>query len=353
MANLLIAEDDLTSAYILKKILTIEGHQVTLVENGQAAFEQIKVDPNQFDLVLTDWMMPEMNGIELIKKVRQLGLTSVPILIIITSLSSDDARNYALNAGADDYLAKPYDKETIQECIKNCLLRKQLNAINIQSKKPEKMSTTTQPSIISNKVPFIGVCIAASTGGPLAVIDVVKNLKLVNAAFFIVIHGPEWMLSSFVDRLQKETIMKVYLAEEGMRVESAGLYLAPGERHLIVNDNYTLSILNGPPINFVKPSADPLFESVAKSFGYYSVAVVMTGMGNDGTKGAECIHNQGGTVLVQDPSTCIVDGMPGNVINSGFYSRILPLNQLAPSIVDEVQTLDSKRKRKSPNIDFY
>ena len=156
---------------------------------------------------------------------------------------------------------------------------------------------------------LVGVAIATSTGGPPALTEVLRGLPpsiSSKAAFFLVQHGPEWMLSTFTSRIQGDTSLEVVLGSQGMPVKPGHLYLAPGDRHLTVRPgHYTLKVSNDPPENFVRPAADPLFHSTAEAFGRYCVGVILTGMGRDGTRGAAYIHRVGGVVLAQDPSSAM------------------------------------------------
>ena len=106
------------------------------------------------------------------------------------------------------------------------------------------------------------------------------------AAFFVVQHGPAWMLETFSQRLMKETSFKVKMAANYMVPELGTVYLAPGDKHMLVDEHTLKLVINdGPKENFVRPAADPLFRSVAKAFGRYTVAVVLTGLGKDGSQG--------------------------------------------------------------------
>ena len=188
--KILVAEDDTTSALILKRILTKAAYDVTIAHNGPEALVAIK--KVAFDVILTDWMMPEMDGIELIRQVRQTVLP-VPIIIVITALVSSEARIHALAAGADDYLGKPYLAKELLDLLGNCFNRKHQPI-------PSHPTASVSPKMAS--CPFIGVVIAASTGGPKAITKVIHSLSYQEkASFFVLLHGPAWALESFVKSL--------------------------------------------------------------------------------------------------------------------------------------------------------
>ena len=200
--------------------------------------------------------------------------------------------------------------------------------------------------------PYVGCVIATSTGGPPTLIQFFKNIQEnIPAAFFIVQHGPTWMLETFAQRLQRETKLKVNIGKNGMETKVGNIYIAPGDYHMRINlENQNVELDNGPKENFVRPAADPLFRSAAKSFGKYLVAVTLTGLGRDASQGAGIIKSAGGFVLVQDPDTAVAPSMPRTVIESGFSSKVVKLDKLAPEAIKSIKNLDSElKKAKSKN----
>jgi two-component system chemotaxis response regulator CheB len=337
--KILIAEDDLTSAHLLHRTLLKAGHAVTVAHDGRQALlalQQACEARTPFDALLTDWMMPEIDGIELIRRARALP-RPVPAIMMLTTLSSEQARTHALQAGADDYLAKPYEPRQVLLRLNDCLRRRDQPLPQPQRPGPDAGSATRGPA---SQPPCVGVAITASTGGPQAMIEVIRGLPVTDrAAFFLVVHGPAWMLETFAQRLQQETRMKVHLAADGQQAAPGEVYLARGDRHLCVQADLRLRLIDEPPENFVRPAADPLFRSVARAFGRYSVAVVMTGLGRDGALGSEHIAAVGGVVVVQDPATAVAASMPQSVIALGVARDITPLHSLPAAISRYIDTL--------------
>lgn len=142
------------------------------------------------------------------------------------------------------------------------------------------------------------------------------------------------------DILSRRTPLKVRQAEEGDRLAPATAYIAPPDRHLLVNPDGTLSLSQSELVHFLRPSADLLFESVAASYKHRAIAVVMTGTGRDGAMGVQAIKKMGGTVIVQDETTAEFFGMPGAAIQTGQVDFILPLDEIASALV----TLVMKRE---------
>jgi two-component system chemotaxis response regulator CheB len=336
MKKILIVEDELVGALLLKRLLTKSGYDVVLANNGSEAIEHLKREA--YDAVLTDWMMPQTDGIELIKHIRR-KVKPIPYLMLITALVSEGSKQYAMESGADDFITKPVDIDDLLTRLKDGLER------HSQEIPVVPVSIVTRD--IDVKPPHVCVAIASSTGGPPTLMHIFKNLEWKNnAAFLLVQHGPAWMLETFSERLRKESGMPVHLVSNRMIIEAGALYIAPGDKHIRVDkDSYHVIIDNGPKENFVRPSAEPLFRSVADAYGKYAIAVVLTGLGRDGAQGAARIASVKGTVLVQDPTTCIAPSMPTTVIDSGIPCRKIPYNDLPKGISEAIFPVYASLKR--------
>jgi two-component system chemotaxis response regulator CheB len=127
--------------------------------------------------------------------------------------------------------------------------------------------------------------------------------------------------------------LPVYSATDGMEVEPGHIYLAPPDRHMLINRDETISLTQTELVNFVRPSADLLFESVAAAYGERAIAVVLTGSGKDGSMGVTAIKSRGGTVIVQDESTSDFFGMPSAAIRTGTVDFVLGLNEIAAALI--------------------
>lgn len=325
--KILIVEDDTSSRLLLKKITERSGHETILAANGKIALELLcnfKVDA-----ILTDWMMPEMDGLELITVIRKT-IKPTPAIIMVTALSSKDAYNKAISAGADDFIAKPLDAKDVLERLENSVNRKLSDSnysFEIDSSRIQKPN-------------FMGVGVAASTGGPQTLLYLFSNLPATKkAAFFIVLHGPEWMLRTFPEKMSETAKMPVLLATENMKVEPGNIYLAPGNYHMIINPStMSINLSDAPPENFVKPSADPLFRSISKLFGDKSLGVVLTGMGRDGSIGSGYIKAGGGKIIAQDPATAILPSMPASVIELKIADDMVRLEKIHEKLSEYINS---------------
>jgi two-component system chemotaxis response regulator CheB len=156
------------------------------------------------------------------------------------------------------------------------------------------------------------------------------------APMLITQHMPPTFTAVLAEHLSRASGRGVHEAEHGEPVLAGGIYLAPGARHMrVVRDGGVIKIAlsDDAPINFCKPAVDPLFSSAAEIWGPATLGLVLTGMGNDGTRGAADIVAGGGSIIAQDEATSVVWGMPRSVAQAGLCSAVLPLNQIAPKIL--------------------
>lgn len=340
--KILVAEDELTNSILLKRLLSKAGYSVVVAHNGADALKHLEKE--HFDALLTDWMMPQMDGIELIRRCRE-KIRPIPLIVMITALVSEGARNYAMESGADDYIAKPIDVDELLTRVKDGLEK----TYQTPPEKPSKHIISRDTNVIP---PFVGIVIATSTGGPPTLIELFKNLPDNNlAAYYIVQHGPAWMLDTFSQRLQRETTLKVSLASNNVKSDPGNIYIAPGDKHLRIKPKtYILSLDDGPKENFVRPAADPLFRSASDAFGKYCISIVLTGLGRDGAQGAAQIASVQGTVLVQDPESAVAPSMPRTIIESGIPHEIVPLSDLSDVVAKKIDAINKTLKEVKATI---
>jgi two-component system chemotaxis response regulator CheB len=181
---------------------------------------------------------------------------------------------------------------------------------------------------------FDVVAVAASAGGLNALSHVLRALPAdFSAAVLIVQHLDPRHRSLMASILSRRTPLRVKEAEEGDRLAPATVFIAPPNRHLLVNPDGTLSLSQSELVHFVRPSADLLFESVAASYRDRAIAVVLSGSGSDGAMGVRAVKKTGGTVIVQDEKTSEFAGMPGAAIQTGLVDFILPLDEIPLALV--------------------
>jgi two-component system chemotaxis response regulator CheB len=184
---------------------------------------------------------------------------------------------------------------------------------------------------------FEVVAMAASAGGLSALGQVLAALPAdFPAAIVVVQHLDPRHRSLMADILSRRTSLDVREARENDGLRPATVFIAPPNRHLLVNTDGTLSLSQSELVHFVRPSADLLFESVAASYKDRAIAVVLTGTGSDGNMGVRAIKKMGGTVIAQDEKTSEFFGMPGAAIQTGHVDFILPLAEIPPALVSLV-----------------
>src|SRR5512143_2163985 len=184
---------------------------------------------------------------------------------------------------------------------------------------------------------FDVVAIAASAGGLNALGLVLSGLpELFPAAVLIVQHLDPLHPSFMADILKRRTALQVKEAEEGERLRLGTVFIAPPNRHLLVNPDASIALTQTELVHFVRPSADLLFESVAAVFRDRAIAVVLSGSGSDGSMGVGAIKKMGGQVIAQDEQSSEFFGMPGAAIQTGNVDRVLPLNEIPVTLVQMV-----------------
>ncbi|MDC1069016.1 chemotaxis protein CheB [Candidatus Kapabacteria bacterium] len=331
--RILVVEDEITNTILMKRLLLKAKYDVVIAFNGNEAVKEL--EKSSFDAVLTDWMMPQMDGIELIKKIRE-NTKPLPYIIMITALVSDGAKSHALESGADDYIAKPIDI--------NELLTRLQDGLNKRSGKADPNPPKKFEISKNIKPKHVGVAIATSTGGPPALIKFLKAIDpTINATLYVVQHGPPWMLETFSQRLDSEIEFNVQLGAENKYAEKGSVYVAPGDFHLMVdNSKYKLKLDDGPKENFVRPAADVLFRSVAKWYGEFSCGVVLTGLGRDGTAGSEIISEAGGRIFAQNPTDAVAPSMPTSVIGKVDKVVTADLEALAKKLSNHIHSISKK-----------
>ena len=190
--------------------------------------------------------------------------------------------------------------------------------------------------------PIAVLAIGSSTGGPDALAQVLPALgSSLRVPVVIVQHMPPVFTRLFAERLNKISGLTVREAVGGELLRTGEVLIAPGDYHMVLRRDRegVRTVLNqGTPESFCRPAVDVLFRSVAQAYGPRSLAVVMTGMGQDGARGCENIRAAGGTVVAQDEATSVVWGMPGAVVTGGFADHIAALNQVSPTVLELIRS---------------
>jgi two-component system, chemotaxis family, protein-glutamate methylesterase/glutaminase len=255
----------------------------------------------------------------------------------------------ALARGASDYALKPSASgaESASEQIRQELIPKIKALCALRGARhvpvPAPVLCRPVPSIAAPARPPARVdvlAIGTSTGGPNALADIMPQLpRDFPVPIVIVQHMPPMFTKLLSVRLDTLAALRVKEGEDGRTLEPGQVWIAPGDCHMTVSrrgKEYVLGLNQNAPENSCRPAVDVLFRSVAQTYGANVLAVVLTGMGSDGTRGSAEIHNAGGTVIAQDQSSSVVWGMPGSVVAASLADRICPLNGIVPEILRRV-----------------
>jgi two-component system chemotaxis response regulator CheB len=291
------------------------------------------------DVVTLDIQMPEMDGLEALKHIVRESDARV---IMLSSLDDPDTTFKALETGAVEFIGKPREGlATSMERLSSDLVRAVRVAYAIAPEKrgtPGHLEEAPKPQVeCSVGDPQRLVCIASSTGGPLALERVFAGLSCdVPAAYLVVQHLPAGFSGSFASRLSRVGGFTVLEAAEGMRVQAGFGYVAPYGTHMRVTGSpgaaTVIELVDGPTLHGLKPSADPLFESAAEAYGSAVTGVVLTGMGADAALGMVAIRDAGGSTIAQDEETSVVWGMPGATVRLGAAQYVVPISRVAVEI---------------------
>jgi len=339
--RVMIADDSAFMRMVLKDIIDSQPDMkvVAIAKDGLEAVEfAVKYEP---DVITLDVEMPKLNGIEALK----LIMKKKPARIIMVSSLTEEGADITLTAlqlGAVDFLAKPSGSVsmTFRE-VGNVLVEKIRNAVKVDL---SKLLLKRRPIRVRLKRPSVTekiVVIGSSTGGPRSLNMIIPNLPAdFPYPIVIVQHMPPGFTKSLAVRLDKASELTVKEAEEGDVLRKGVVYVAPGDHHLgakYENGSVKLFLDNKTgKINNVRPSVDYTLDKIAEIYKNRTIAIILTGMGRDGTKGAFKVKFYGGTVIAEAEETCVVFGMPKSVIDEGYADYILPAYKIPEKLVELV-----------------
>jgi two-component system, chemotaxis family, protein-glutamate methylesterase/glutaminase len=297
-------------------------------------------------VVTMDVDMPEMSGLQALAAIRRTN-PRLPIIMVSALTERGAAVTLeALSLGATDYVTKPSTLSGTgasqkEEFVKDLLVKIIALGGSRLAPRPPPDGALSARRAVRPSPPTAGridvVAIGVSTGGPNALAELIPALPAdLPVPILVVQHMPPLFTRLLAERLDGKARLQVKEGAAGDLLAPGMAFIAPGNHHMVVErsgSGYTLGLNQDLPENSCRPAVDVLFRSVSGCFGPAVLAVVMTGMGQDGLRGATVIRDQGGRVLVQDEKTSVVWGMPGYVAEAGLADQILPLEQLASAIV--------------------
>jgi len=345
--RILVVDDSVVARKIISDILNEEEsfEVVGTAANGRIALAKVPIlSP---DVVTLDVDMPEMGGLEMLAALRsEYPDTKV---VMVSNLTKRGAQTTvdALFLGASDYVTKATMSESPEQAKR--FMQEQLvpkiHALADPRHAPRIRRHTAKPQVIpAAKTQSTGkiqlLAIGASTGGPNALSTVLQSLpRNFPVPILIVQHMPPDFTAYLAKRLNEQCRVTVAEPSGLTRLEPGHAWIAPGNSHIEVRGSAKAAevrIKDGPLVNSCRPSVDVLFNSVAKTIGGDVLAVILTGMGQDGLRGCEALNEAGAQIIAQDEATSVVWGMPGYVAGAGLADAVLPIEEIGPEILSRV-----------------
>lgn len=335
--RVLVVDDSAFARKVIRETLAADP-RIELVGHAADGLEALeKIAEHRPDVVTMDLLMPELDGVGVLRALRQLDAS--PRVVVVTSQDDDTAAAItALQEGAFDVVVKPtavatdllyaMGKELAEKVVLAGLAGAHATASNIFP------VTTHAAAKLGTKRRLI--VIGTSTGGPRAVTVLLRALPAdLGVPIAVVVHMPEGFTQGFAERLDRQSALDVFEARSGVlrpgsvAIARAGLHLRVAEK----DGSCMLSLTSEPREAMHRPSVDELFSSAADAFGGDVLGVVLTGMGSDGLEGARKLRAAGARLIAEAESTCTVFGMPRAVIAAGLTDTVLPLEAIAEEIV--------------------
>ncbi len=339
-ARVMICDDSAVIRGALARILESDPDVavVAKVENGKLAVDQVRAA--QVDVVVLDIEMPVMDGITALP---QLLRADPGVRVIMASTLTTRGAEIALRAlrlGASDYVPKPSTIGTVSDDgFKRELLEKvkglarMRRRINLPARARAPIALRPAPTVLARLL-----AVGSSTGGPQALFTLVQGLgRSVGVPVVITQHMPATFTPILADHLNRLGLMPCTEARDGESLVSGRIYIAPGDRHLLVEGGrggMRVRLTVDPPENFCRPSVDPMLRSAAAACDGRVLVTMLTGMGQDGLAGTKKVIEAGGAAIGQDEASSVVWGMPGAVATAGLCHAVLPLPKIAPRLLE-------------------
>ena len=385
--KILIVDDSVLARRLISSALDQEPaiQVVGTAVNGVNALKKVEIlSP---DIVIMDVEMPEMDGVEALKVIKKRHPHVAVIMFTSLSEATSEKTVMALEAGAEDFVAKPTGADGVEEIkmLTHSSLVPKIMALkgHTETDKPEapanveptptptptptrvSLPRSPSPSKVTKeerkikppvsesvppkkwtgnklRVPVKILVIGVSTGGPNALAKLIPTIPTtIPVPVLIVQHMPASFTKTLARRLDGTSDLSVREAKAGEVVTPGTVRIAPGGFHMVVEEKpqgVILQLNEDPPEQGCRPAVDVMFRSVADVYGQHTLAVILTGMGKDGLNGSEAIIAKGGSLFAQDEETSVVWGMPGAVTRAGLVDKVLPLDRIGYEIMLRIET---------------
>ena len=368
--KVLIVDDSALVRRILTELLSADPEVEVVGAASDAYMARDKIKALNPDVITLDVEMPKMDGVTFLRNLMRLRPMPVVMVSSLTEHGAEITLD-ALSVGAVDYLPKPkidlaatlgdyaeelctkikaaararvrrYSADAPAANLSQVPPRYSADAILPKSSAPRQFRTTDRI-----------IAIGASTGGTEAIREVLVQLPADTPGIVIAQHIPKAFSTPFAKRMNACCQMTVYEAEDGQQVLPGHVYIAPGDRHLLlVRDGarYVCKLDDGQPVNRHKPSVDVLFRSVAQQAGRNAIGVILTGMGKDGAEGLKEMREAGSPTIAQDEATCVVWGMPREAVAIGAAVQVMGLHEIPGRLRALAESMDVTRSSASSRV---
>ncbi len=338
LIRVLVIDDSAFSRQAITRMLEASPlvEVVGVARDGEEALR--KTFELQPDLITVDLEMPRMDGFTFLRVVMSKRPTPV---IVISGRTGEDDVFRALELGAVDFVGKPSPRATPElNNIEQELLRKvhairDLRIEKVQTRIGAVATAIREESGFSPSAPRV-VAIGSSTGGPAALMQIFSAFPDAPQCTFVVAqHMPAGFTRGFAERIDRLTRLRAIESEGGEILSPGTVLIAPGGKHLefeSTGGDVVTKLVAAEDRDKYTPSVDRLFESAAKHLGADLLAVVLTGMGDDGRSGVRSVSLAGGRVIAESESTAVIFGMPQQAIRTGLVDQVLPLGEIAAAI---------------------
>jgi two-component system chemotaxis response regulator CheB len=358
----MVVDDSAVIRGILSRLLDADPNVkvVSSASDGEMAVNAL--DRYYIEVVVLDIEMPRMDGLTALPKLIAKDPHIKVIMASTLTRKNAEISLKALAAGAADYIPKPssstemrmgegFTREFVEKVKALGQARRSKRStrpVARPGQPPRPLAQPPQPAIRSlysqpiklrpQRAPFRPkvLAIGSSTGGPQALLQVFQPLAgQIEWPVLITQHMPATFTTILAEHIGRASGVKTAEAVDGEPIIAGRIYVAPGDFHMVVDQvrgGMVLRLERTPPENFCRPAVDPLMRSVARHYGAHALAIILTGMGQDGLKGCTGVVAAGGTVIAQDEQSSVVWGMPGAVATAGLCTAVLPLFKIAPHL---------------------
>jgi len=339
--RVLVVEESALMRKLIHQILQTDSSIQVVGTAMDGNFGLKKIEELQPQVVTLDLEMPGMGGLDMLKEIMRRH--RIPVIVVSShSTQGASVTLQALSLGAFDFVAKPNDvsarmPQIAEELIGKIKAAAQSRGVKVRPVSISPRTPGQKAALDTKKAPTKVVAVGVSTGGPQALQYVFSQLPAdLPGTVLVVQHMPEGFTEMFARRLDEICAIRVKEAQSGDVLLAGRALICPGSRHLKVKrlplgDVAVLS--DEPRVNGHRPSADVLFKSLAEEFGSKALAVLMTGMGEDGAQGLGVVKAAGGMTIAQNEESCVVYGMPKAAIDRGFAIRVVGLDVLANTLM--------------------